>query len=109
MTATAQENHELDGYWKRSDAAVARAVGGAIFLAAPSEGSIHALNPMASAVWRVLEMPRTFREICTLFASAFPDEDPRQIVSDLSELLKTLEKDGLVSHVAPVTPHPDPE
>jgi hypothetical protein len=99
----------LDDYWQRSDDAVARAVGGDIFLAAPGEGSIHALNPMASAVWRALETPRTLRELCALFAAAFPDADPREITGDLSELLDTLEKDDLVSHVGFAARRPDSE
>ncbi len=100
MTADAPEAPRLDDYWQRSDAAVTRAVGGDIFLAAPSAGSIHALDPMASAVWRALETPRTLGELCALFAAAFPDADPGQIGADLAELLRTLERDGLVSQVA---------
>jgi hypothetical protein len=100
VTAQAREDIDPDRFWRRSDQVAARAVGGDIFLAAPREGSIHALNPMATAVWRALETPRSFRELCALFEAAFPDQDPKQIRNDLSALLKTLEKDGLVSHVA---------
>lgn len=100
MKSKSRGSVEPDGYWERSDDAVVRVVGDDIFLAAPSEGTIHALNPMASAVWRVLETPRTFQELCVLFETAFPDAGPRQMRDNLRDLLMTLEKDGLVSHVA---------
>lgn len=99
MTAHGQDAPDLDRLWRRSDHAVARTVGGEIFLAAPDEGSIHALNAMASAIWRVLETPRTLGELCSLFAAAFPDAGEQRIRADLTALLLTLEKDGLVSQV----------
>lgn len=104
MKSKSRGSVEPDGYWKRSKDAVVRVVGDDVFLAAPSEGTIHALNPTASAVWRVLEMPRTFQELCVLFETAFPGAAPRQMRDDLHDLLMTLEKDGLVSHVATEAP-----
>jgi len=100
MTDDAEATLEPDWLWRRSDDAVDRTVDDALFLASPREGTIHALNAMASAVWRALETPRSFRELCALFEAGFPEQNPKQIRNDLSALLKTLEKDGLVSHVA---------
>jgi hypothetical protein len=54
---------------------------------------------MASVVWRALEEPRTLAELRALFEAAFTDIDAAKIHDDISDLLDTLERDGLVSHV----------
>lgn len=90
----------MSARWARIDDAVTRTVGEDLFVALPGEGTIHALNAMAAAVWRALEEPRSFEELCSLFEAAFPDTDPRRIAEDLDALLETLERDGLVRKAA---------
>jgi hypothetical protein len=85
--------------WVRDEDAVTRTVGDELFVALPGEGSIHTLNAMAAAVWRALDEPRTFTALSALFEAAFPDIEPRRIAADLSALLETLERDGLVKRV----------
>lgn len=65
--------------WVRAEDAVTRTVGDELFVALPGEGSIHTLNPLAAAVWRALEKPRTQAELRALFEAAFPDIDRARI------------------------------
>ena len=67
-----------------------REVGDEIFLVHPDGKQIHNLNPMAAALWRLLEQPLTARDMADVVQAAFPimapakvEEDVKQVVMDL--------------------------
>lgn len=105
MTAkNAERDSGIAGHWVRNDDALVRRMGNDVFVAAPGLGTIHALNTLASAVWHALEAPRSYAELCRIFEAAFPEVESRRIHDDLLSLLKTLENDGLISHMSPADP-----
>lgn len=81
---------------RRVEGIVERERGGQAFLADPDEEVIFALNPTGSALWRLIDEPLSFEEIVAVFAAAFPDQDPAEIATDLSGLIRALAIDGLV-------------
>ena len=91
---------EQEAYWVRAKEAVTRDVEGEIFLAMPRDGSLHTLNPMASALWRALAIPRTWAELCTLVEAAFPAVDAAMIRDDIQAILQTFESNGLAQRAS---------
>jgi hypothetical protein len=60
------------------------------FLIDPDADSIHHMNRIGLAVWRLIEKPMTRREIAALLVAAFPETPPQQISADLGRLFKLL-------------------
>jgi hypothetical protein len=81
--------------WVRAAGAVTRGVEDELFVANPQEGTIHALNPLAAALWRAIETPRSHAELCALFEAAFPGVSADTISGDVGRILQTFEADGL--------------
>jgi len=70
-----------------------REVGDEIFLVHPDGEQIHNLNPMAAALWRLLEEPITGREMAAVVQAAFPimamakiEDDIKRVLSEFLEL-----------------------
>lgn len=76
-----------------------RQVDDSLFAAVPTTNTIHHLDPMAAAVWRALEQPRTLREIVDLFAAAFPEVEREVLRRDLRAVLRRMRRVGLVTSV----------
>jgi hypothetical protein len=83
--------------YARSPDVEARKIGEDMFLSSGSNGTIHRLDPMASAFWSSLEQPRSLDRIMELFATAFPDMPSSRIERDLARLAVDLEKRGLIT------------
>lgn len=73
-----------------------REVGDEIFLVHPDGQQIHNLNPMAAALWRLLEKPITGREMADVVMTAFPIVAPMKIENDIKAILTTLLQGGFV-------------
>lgn len=81
---------------QRADGVLSRDVGDSTFLSHEPDGALFRLNPMGSAVWRMIEMPQAFDAIVALFADAFPDRSREAIESDLMVLVEGLRARNLV-------------
>jgi hypothetical protein len=88
------------GRFRRVPWVETREVGNEFFLAAPRAGTIHHLDPMASAAWRILDQPRSSEEVVRLFQAAFPDAPRRKIAKDVGRLIESLEERGLIARAA---------
>lgn len=78
------EHHELDGE---------------AFLTQPETGAVYRLNPISSALWKLVENPMSV-DLCTaLLADAFPDVDDRRIMADVERLFSEMSEAGLVDGV----------
>jgi len=82
--------------YARAPGIAARQVDDSLFAAVPTTNTIHHLDPMAAAVWRALEEPRTLRDLVDLFAAAFPDVEREVLRRDLRAVLGRMGKVGLV-------------
>jgi hypothetical protein len=78
---------------------IAREIGEVLYLADPEGRAIHRMDPLAAAIWDLLETPVTTDEIESLLAAAFPTADRARIAADLRDLLATLAAFGLVASV----------
>jgi|APSaa5957512535_1039671.scaffolds.fasta_scaffold07530_4 hypothetical protein len=67
-----------------------------VFLADPDTNVLFHLDPVGSAVWRLLEQPISIENIVDLLREAFPDEDADKVTSDVSVLFKQLSDSGLI-------------
>jgi len=65
------------------------------FLADPDTDVLFHLNPVGTAVWRLLEQPTPAEDIISLLVDAFPDAGREQITGDVSALLDQLSDNGL--------------
>lgn len=73
-----------------------REVDGEAFFISPVTKGVHHLNPSAAAFWRVLDEPRTLREILAIFASAYPETSKAKIDADLAQLCRVLVRIALI-------------
>jgi len=71
-----------------------REVGDEIFLVHPDGEQIHNLNPMAAALWRLLENPITGREMADVVLAAFPIMAPAKVEGDIKDILSALLQGG---------------
>ena len=71
-----------------------REVGDEIFLVHPDGEQIHNLNPMAAALWRLLENPITGREMADVVLAAFPIMAPAKVEADIKAILSALLQGG---------------
>lgn len=74
----------------------ARTIGEALYLADPEGRAIHRMDPLAAAIWDMLEEPATAREIAALLAEAFPDTGRDQLQKDVAGLLSMMAGAGLI-------------
>ncbi len=68
-----------------------------VFLADPDTDVLFHLDPIGSAVWRLLEQPITMDDIIALLTDAFPDAEKGRIEQDVSALFDQLSGNGLIN------------
>lgn len=67
-----------------------REVGEEIFLVHPDGEQIHNLNPMAAALWRLMEQPTTARDMADVVQAAFPIMAPAKVKDDVTRVVTAL-------------------
>lgn len=65
------------------------------FLIEPESQEVFYLDPVSSALWRLLEEPRTAEEMVELFVAAFPDRPAEEISRDIAAATADLLARGL--------------
>lgn len=73
-----------------------RELDGEIFLIDDTHGKIHALDPMACGIWRLLEQPITNYDVVAIFSAAFPDRKPKDLRRQISRFLNDMRQNNLV-------------
>jgi hypothetical protein len=86
----------MEGLLAQRPACVARQIGETLYLADPEGRAIHRMDPLAAAIWDMLESPVTLAEIEALLVAAFPEADRARIAGDLRELMQALAGWGLI-------------
>ena len=76
-----------------------QAIGDTLYLADPEGRGIRQMDPLAAAIWSLLDGAITPAEISSILQDAFPDVPPDTITDDVSSLLKKLSKAGLIANV----------
>lgn len=71
-------------------------VEGEVFLVIPDGQEIVHLDPMAAALWRLLDRPMTVNAVVDTFAAAFPDTPVAQLRADVLHALGELEEQRVV-------------
>ena len=71
----------------RHPKAAFREVGDDIFLVHPDGEQIYNLNPMAAALWRLLEHPMSGADMAEVVQAAFPVMAPDKIENDIKAAL----------------------
>lgn len=74
-----------------------RETGNEIFLVGPDGQTLHHLNPVGSAIWRLLDEPLSPSEAAEILKEAFPDVDGGRIDADVAAVFKELAARGLVA------------
>jgi hypothetical protein len=75
-----------------------RRLGGSAFLWQAGGTAIWQLNPVAAAVWALLEIPGSAREIAETLAEVFPEVPMAVLLDDVAGLM-----DGLVAEAFATT------
>lgn len=75
---------------------VERRIGEGLYLADPEGRAIQRMDPLAAAIWGMLEEPATPGEVEEALAEAFPGTPRERIAADLRALLERLSEAGLV-------------
>lgn len=83
-------------YQQKPDVHV-RQMEGQVFLADPDTDVLFHLDPIGSAVWRLLEQPTPMNDIIALLSDAFPDAEESRIETDVSALFNQLIDNGLIN------------
>lgn len=81
--------------WRRAPEVALRRVAGDAFLWHAATGRHFHLNPVAAAVWTLLEDPIAGAEVAQVLAAAYPDADPDRVAADVGGLLSALSQEGL--------------
>jgi hypothetical protein len=74
----------------RTQGVVVRQMGGSAFLWRPEGTAIWQLNIVAAAVWALLDIPGSAREIAETLAEVFPDVPGDRLLADTGALLQSL-------------------
>jgi hypothetical protein len=75
---------------------VERWIGETLYLADPEGRAIQRMDPLAAAIWEMLEDPSTPEELAETLREVFPDTPQERIATDLRALLGRLVEAGLV-------------
>lgn len=67
-----------------------------LFLADTDTGVMFHLNPVGSAVWRLMESPVCIEEVIEILDTAFPDVGITQVSTDVRVLLEELSRHDLL-------------
>jgi hypothetical protein len=71
-------------------------IGGTLYLADAEGRAIHRMDPLAAAIWTLIDEPMSAADLVDLTVEAFPDAAPDQVVSDIERLLSRLYMLGLI-------------
>lgn len=74
-----------------------RTIGAGLYLADAEGRAIHRIDPLAAAIWELLETPARPQEIAALLVEAFPETDPARLSADVAALLASLTGAGLLA------------
>lgn len=85
-----------DLQWSRKPDVVIQRKGDSAFLWHPGNQMIWQTNTLGLAVWTLLEIPSSAREIGTLLSEQFPDQDTDTLISDVNALMQALVQNGLI-------------
>lgn len=85
--------------WSRKTDVVIQSKGMSAFLWQPGRQLIWHLNTLGLAVWTLLEIPGSARDIATVLSERFPGQDKDQLVSDVNTLLQALAEGQLVKAI----------
>ena len=80
---------------------VVRQVDEDVFLSDPDTGTVHHIDAIAMAIWRLLAEPQSVPEIATLLQEAFPETNRTTISRDLDDLIHDLLKNELIEEADP--------
>jgi hypothetical protein len=86
----------LDQLLSQRPATIARVIGDTLYLADPDGRAIHRMDPLAAAIWDMLDSPITAPELEALLSNAFAATDRSRIASDLRALLAAFADAGLI-------------
>ncbi len=75
-------------------------IGETLYLSDPEGRAIQRMDPLAAAIWDVLEEPSSASDLESLLFEVFPDAASDQIANDLKKLLRKLAKSGLIASFA---------
>lgn len=75
--------------WRQRPGVTAREIGDGLYLADPEGRAIHRIDPLAAAIWELLEAPATMPDILELLAPVFPAAPRSQLEADVQALLAT--------------------
>jgi hypothetical protein len=67
-----------------------------LYLADPEGRAIQRMDPLAAAIWEMLEEPATPEELEKALGDAFPETQREQIAGDVRGVLAGLAEAGLV-------------
>ncbi len=73
--------------WLRAPEARIRVMRGELFLWRGVDEPLRRLNPVAGAIWRLLEEPRSAADVAAILSEAFPEEAPEHILNDVRGLI----------------------
>ena len=82
--------------YRRSDGISERRVDDVAFLVNPENEALYHLNPLGTALWRLLETPISGADAVDIIDQAFPDVGKDGISKDISALLMDLADHGLI-------------
>lgn len=82
--------------WRRTGGIAMRRHGQSAFLWQPGEMMLWQLNPVALAVWVLLELPGSAVDIALTLAEIFPDTPQAVLRADICALLGALSAEGMV-------------
>lgn len=85
--------------WTRKADVVMQEKGQSAFLWQPGTQLIWHLNPLGLAVWTLLEIPGSARDVGMVLSEVFPDQDEERLVADVGALLQALAEARLVEAV----------
>ena len=92
---TSADIDQTTPFVRASDAAVRR-VGDAAFIWRPGDVMLWHLNPVARAIWAMLDEPAPATLLVEVLGELFPDETPERLASDLQGLMARLCAEGLI-------------
>lgn len=83
--------------FRRAGRVTLRQHGADAFLWRPGAPMLYRLNPVAAAVWTLLELPTSSADLAAALAEYFPDVPGAVLLSDMRHLLGDLAQEGLVA------------
>ena len=93
----AKEPANLKVRYRRVVGVVPRTIDTELFLWNIEDRNFYRLNPVAAAIWNLLERPASGLDLASTIKLAFPNHDVVEIERDIADLLSVLTSRGLIS------------